>query len=104
MGWKMVEKWKVPANYISEGRTLTGYLYFYKDFFLYKADSISGTLIFPKIPYSEIKEVKNVNTFGIIPNGLIVTTKDDQQYRFSVVNRNKVRLFLEDKADELQRK
>ncbi|MDD6715433.1 MAG: hypothetical protein PUF49_03535 [Firmicutes bacterium] len=93
----MNEEWKTPANYFYDGRTLTGYLCFYKDYFVYKADSVTGSLVFQGIPYSEIEKIKETNTLAVIPNGLIIYTQGEKQYQFSMMNRSKIKNFLQSK-------
>lgn len=47
-----------------------------------------------EIVIENIQEVKKRNTWGIVPNGLSVRTKDGKEYKFVVWNRKKLIGFI----------
>lgn len=94
-------EWKIPSNYIYKGKTLMGHICFYSSYFIYKADAVNTSIVFHEVNYSEINGITNTNTFGFLPNGLLITTVDGDEYKFTVINRDKVRQFLENKIPDV---
>ncbi len=92
--------WSISSNYISNGETLTGKLFFEEDKFCFKADSVSGKLNMGSIDYAQIKRVEYKNTFLVIPNGLLVVLKDETELLFIPLKRQKVKDFLTNKIEK----
>jgi hypothetical protein len=85
----------INANYRKGAQTYVGILCFYSDEFEYKVKAVNTTIKLGKIPYSEIKSIKPVSTFGIVPNGIIIKLKNGAEYNYIISNRNSVIKFLE---------
>lgn len=50
-----------------------------------------------EIPINQITSIKKRNTLGLVPNGILVETRDGMQYKFVVWNREKIIDFINDK-------
>lgn len=87
----------VNANYRKGAQTYVGSLWFYDKEFEYKAKAVNSTIKLGRIAYSEIKSIKNVNTFGIVPNGILIELKNNTQYNYVVNNRKDIVEFLKSK-------
>ena len=86
------------ANYRKGSQTYVGSLWFYADSFEYKAKSVNSAIRFGKIAYSEINNVKTVNTLGIVPNGIIIVLKNGAEYNYVINDRKSVVEFLKSKV------
>lgn len=84
----------INANYRKGAQTYVGSLWFYEEGFEYKAKSVNSTIKFGKIAYSEIKEIKLINTLGIVPNGLLLRLKNGKEMNFVVSGRKAIEKFL----------
>lgn len=85
---------KINANYINKS-TYVGCLYFFEEYYEYKADAVNSKINLGKIYYKEIKKVSNANTLAVIPNSLIVELSDGRKLRYVVIKRKEVKKFLE---------
>ena len=88
----------IKANLKDGLQTYEGNLFFYDDGFEYKAKSLNALTSFGKVLYTEIKRIKQGKTFGIISNRIIISTSDDREYRFVVINAKSVIEFIKNKA------
>lgn len=87
----------VNANYRKGAQTYVGSLWFYDKEFEYKAKAVNSTIKLGRTAYAEIKSIKNVNTLGIVPNGIIIELKNKTQYNYIINNRKAVVAFLKSK-------
>ncbi len=79
---------KINANYKYGSKTLIGKLYFCEEGFEYKANSVDGKFNMGKIQYKDIQSVEIKRTLGLIPNSLIIETKDSEKFHY-IVGRTK---------------
>lgn len=94
----------INANYFSDHGTLTGKLLFRKDGFLFNADNVNGTLQMNHILYSDLLSVEYKNTLGIVPNGLLIKTKNAVIYSYAMFDRKDVKAFLDSKIAECNKR
>ncbi|MCR8656692.1 GRAM domain-containing protein [Paenibacillus endoradicis] len=47
-----------------------------------------------EIKIDQITSIKKRNTLGIVPNGILITTRDEVQYKFVVWNRQEIIEFI----------
>ncbi len=85
---------KINANYIN-GSTYVGALYFFEEYYEYKADAVNSKVNLGKIYYKEIKCVSNANTIAIVPNSLIVELTDGRMYKYVLFKRKEVKKYIE---------
>ena len=84
----------INANYIGDA-TYIGRIYFYEDFYEYKANSVNSKINMGRIDYKDIKNISNANTFGIVPNSLLVELQDGRKFKYVVINRKEIKKFFE---------
>lgn len=84
----------INSNYIKDGKTLTGKLYFGEVSFCFKAQSVNGLINYGEIKYELVEKVTDKNTFGIIPNRVQIFLKDGRNYVFVTLKRKMVKNFL----------
>lgn len=87
----------INANYIEGMQTLTGKLTFMSDGIVFKANSVNGVMNMPLIRYTDIASVELKNTFGILPNAIVIKTKLKKEYCYVVSNRKDMVSFLNSK-------
>jgi hypothetical protein len=81
----------------------------------YGIESVGGKLIFTErslifkphlanvhhksteIAYDQISDVRKKSTLGIVPNGILVVTRDENSYKFVVNGRDAIIEFLNNK-------
>lgn len=56
-----------------------------------------------EIPIDQITSISKRNTLGIVPNGILVETRDGQEYKFVVWNRQKIIDFINKRVVERDR-
>lgn len=88
----------VNANMIRGLESVGGRLHFESHRMVFRPHLINiqrgGTVV----PYADIASVRKRNTLGLVPNGLLVTTKDGDEYKLVVWNRSKIIAFLDEQA------
>lgn len=84
----------INANYIEGMQTLTGKLTFMSNGIVFKANSVNGVMNMPLISYDDIISVELKNTLGILPNAIVIKTKQKKDYCFVVSNRKDIAAFL----------
>lgn len=89
----MINK-SINSNYIKDGKTLIGKLYFETESFCFKAQSANGDINYGDVKYNQIARVELKNSFGFIPNGLLVVLKDKTEMMFIPMKRKQVKGFL----------
>lgn len=92
----------INANYIDDA-TYIGRICFYDEFYVYKADSINSKINMGRINYKDIENVSYANTFGIIPNSLVVELRDGKKFKYVIINRKKIKKFLEEQIEKYKR-
>lgn len=85
----------VAANLFRGIEAVGGKLVFEENGMTFKSHKLNVQTGETTILYNDIVEVRKANSMGIIPNGMIVVTKEGQQYKFVVNQRNKIVDFLE---------
>lgn len=84
----------IRANQLLGTNTLTGNLCFYEDGYCFKAEGVNSTISGPKIEYSSIAEIKSKNTFGFVPNRIIIKLRTGESYQYVVMHRKDIMKFL----------
>jgi len=77
------------ANHFKGIEAVGGWLYLTPDEIIFNSHTINIQAHQTVIPLNKVAEVKPVLTLGIIPNGLLIKTKDGIIERFVVFNRKK---------------
>lgn len=75
------------ANHLVQGESAGGYLWLTDARLLYVSHEVNFQPHELAIPLGEIRDVRPARTFGLIPNGLTVTTLDGATERFVVERR-----------------
>ena len=74
----------VSARYYGAGRVVTGKLSFERRGMRFQGNSVQSDVY---VPYQEISGVDACNSFGMLPNSIMVHTQWGKEYKFSVSNR-----------------
>ena len=82
------------ANLLEQSLTFSGKIFFELDGYVFKARGANGWINKGKIFYKDIRDIELRNTFGCIPNGLLIRTDDGQEYRYVLHNRKQIRTYL----------
>jgi len=83
------------ANYICNKKLIGGTLQITNFRILFKPHSFDWEMDRVKIEKRQIKEVKKINFFGFIPNGVSIEVSPEKNYKFMVKKRSRVIKFLE---------
>ncbi|TDL98097.1 hypothetical protein ERX27_05320 [Macrococcus brunensis] len=86
----------VKANYIKGFESIGGNLHFYDDGFEFKPHALNIQKHNPFIYYNDISSVSKRNTLGLVPNGILVSTKDGTEHKLVVFNRQHIMRFLDE--------
>lgn len=95
-------KTKVAANLFRGIEAVGGHLYFEENEMVFKSHAVNIQTGETHIPYVNISDIKKCNTLGIVPNGILVTTRDGMKYKFVVWGRNGILSFINDRRHALQ--
>ncbi|GGB07269.1 hypothetical protein ERX37_06035 [Macrococcus hajekii] len=87
----------IAANYIQGFEGVGGKLHFSEDGMEFRPHSINIQKPTPFIPYKEIKTISKRNTLGLVPNGILVTTINNDEHKFVVYKRQNIIAFLQQK-------
>jgi len=87
----------IAANCIVGLESLGGKISFEDTHMTFNSHKLNVQKSTIKIEYSQISKIEKSNTLGIIPNGLKITTKDNQEYKFVINSRSKIIEFLNTK-------
>ena len=85
----------INSSCVIDGKTFVGKLFFYDAGYKFKAESANGRIDYGLVLYSDIEKVSFKNTFGFIPNGLIVMMKNGVKYEYISMNRKAIKNFLD---------
>lgn len=88
----------IAANYFMDFEAVGGKIYFDEHGFTFKPHALNIQTGNTRIEYKNISAIQKSNTLGIVPNGMLVFTKDGVKHRFVINNRKKVIEFLESKC------
>lgn len=88
----------IAANYFMDFEAVGGKIYFDEHGFTFKPHALNIQTGDTRIEYKNISTIQKSNTLGIVPNGMLVFTKDGMKHRFVINNRKKVIEFLESKC------
>lgn len=88
----------VAANLFRGAEAVGGKLHFNDNDLLFCAHALNIQTGDTVIPYAAIADVKKVNTLGVVPNGMLVVTRDHVAFQFVLWNRNEIIAFIRDKA------
>ncbi len=88
----------ILANYFRGSEAVGGKIYFDDVGLTFKSHKFNIQKGQTRIEYNQIQSVNKRNTLGIVPNGILIFTKDGTEHRFVVNNREKVIEFLRDKG------
>jgi len=80
----------VQANLFRGVEAVGGILIITLDELLFQPHKLNIQSQESRIPLLEIESVSEKNTFGLIPNGIILNMKNGQRYQFVLWNRGKV--------------
>lgn len=61
---------------------------------LFTAHAINIQTQITEIPFDQISTITKRNTLGLIPNGLMIETRDGTKYKFVLWNRQKIIDFV----------
>lgn len=84
----------VAANLFRGMEAVGGKIVFEENGMTFKSHKLNVQTGDTAILYHDIAEVRKANSLGIIPNRMIVVTKEGQEYKFVVNQRNKIVDFL----------
>lgn len=84
----------IAANYFRGIEAVGGKIYFDETGFVFNSHSFNIQTGETRIDYSQITSVGTRNTLGIVPNGMVVITKDKKEHKFVIYNRKCVIEFL----------
>ena len=87
----------MPANYKSGAEYVGGKLYFDEEGLTFRPHKLNFQKEEVRIAYCDIRAAEPCKTLGIVPNGLIVYTKDGKQHRFVSYSRNQIAEYLRSK-------
>ncbi len=85
---------KISANCFVGLEAVGGKIHFDDSGLTFKAHSLNIQKDEIRIEYADILSVDKCNTLNIAPNGIIIFTKDDFEYRFVINNRKSVIEYL----------
>lgn len=88
----------IAANYFMDFEAVGGKIYFDEQGFTFIPHALNMQTGNTRIEYDQISSVAKSNTLGIVPNGILVFTKDGFKHRFVINNRKKVIAFLESRC------
>lgn len=83
------------ANYFVNGEAIGGKLYLLTDKIQFQSHTLNIQNQGQIINIEQIKEVRFYNTFGLIPNGLAITTQSGRTEKFVVNNRRLLKEEIE---------
>lgn len=90
----------IAANYFMDFEAVGGKIYFDGHGFTFKPHALNIQTGNTRIEYENISAIQKSNTLGIVPNGMLVFTKDGVKHRFVINNRKKVIEFLESRCSK----
>lgn len=88
----------IAANLFRGIESVGGKLHFNENEMVFESHAINIQTGQTVIPYCEIKSVNTRNTLGLVPNGMLVTLNDGQDFKFVLWNRREVMDFIKEKA------
>ena len=88
----------IAVNYFMDFEAVGGKIYFDEKGFTFIPHALNMQTGNTRIEYDQISSVAKSNTLGIVPNGMLVFTKDGFKHRFVINNRKKVIAFLESRC------
>lgn len=84
----------VFANYFRGSEAVGGKIYFDDAGLTFKSHKFNFQRGETRIEYNRIRGVSKVKTLGLVPNGILIFTKDGSEHQFVVYNREKIIDFL----------
>ena len=72
----------IPANYKRGAEYVGGHLYFDDEGLIFKPHKFNFQTSEVRINFCDIRGAEPCKTLGLVPNGLLVYTKDNKQHRF----------------------
>lgn len=87
----------IAANYFRGTEAVGGKIYFDKTGMTFKSHMFNIQRGETRIEYCEIDSVAKRNTLGIIPNGMLILTRDGFEHKFVINSRTKVIEFISQK-------
>ena len=85
----------VAANYFRGPEAVGGKVAFDETGLTFRSHALNIQTGDTRIDYDQIEMIRKVNTFGVIPNGMLIITKDFRRHQFVIYHRKKVIDFLE---------
>lgn len=86
----------ISANLFRGVEAVGGKIFFESTCLIFKSHEYNIQTGETSIDYKQIDTIENTKTLGVVPNGILITTKDDIKYRFVVNNRSKIINFIEE--------
>lgn len=83
------------ANLFKGVESVGGKLYLTESELIHRPHSLNIQTKETTIPVLDIVDVETKNTLGVVPNGLLVTTKNKTTYHFIVSKRKKWLAYIE---------
>lgn len=84
----------IGANYFVGAEALGGKISFDEFGLDFKPHALNIQKTEVRIEYNNIESVSKRNTMGIVPNGMLIVTKDGTEQKFVINNRGKVIEFI----------
>ncbi len=87
----------IAANYFKRIEAVGGKLFFDETGMTFKSHAINIQSGETRIQYDQISRISKRNTLGIVPNGMLIFTKDGFEHKFVINHREDVIAFLMNK-------
>ena len=84
----------VGASLFRQIEAVGGKILFESDKLIFNSHTLNMQTGSTVIEYSQIRDVRKRSTMGLVPNGILIVTKDGMEYKFVVFNRSKIIEFL----------
>ncbi len=92
---------KIPANYFRGMEAVGGHIFLDDKGLSFKPHMLNIQKEELRIEFSDMRAVERRKTYGLIPNGIVVYTKDDKQHKFVVHRAKKVAEDIRSKIPSL---
>ena len=87
----------IAANLFRGIESVGGKLHFNEREMVFESHALNVQTGDAVIVYTDVASVTKRNTLGFVPNGILVTLKNNIEYKFVIWNRNEIISFIETK-------
>ena len=88
----------ISANYFRGMEAVGGKIYFDEKGITFKSHSFNIQTGNIRIEYMSIDYVEKRNTLGIVPNGMLIVTKDGIEHKFVISHRKEIIEYIQSKC------